>query len=56
MKAALAQAKVRPLLIDYDDREFPQAGEPLAALDYEAFLAAGDAISSGACRRTSGSR
>jgi fatty-acyl-CoA synthase len=42
MKAALAQAKVRPLLIDYDDREFPQGGEPLAPLDYEAFLAAGD--------------
>ena len=42
MKAALAQAKVRPLLIDYDDREFPQGGEPLAPLDYEAFLSTGD--------------
>jgi fatty-acyl-CoA synthase len=43
MKAALALAKVRPLLIDYDDREFPQGGEPLSALDYEAFVATGDA-------------
>ncbi len=42
-KAALAQAKARPLLIDYDDREFPQSAEPLSALDYEAFLSAGDA-------------
>ena len=42
MRAALAQAKVRPLVIDYDDREFPQAGEPLSATDYEAFLAGGD--------------
>ena len=43
MQAALAQAKVRPLVIDYDDRQFPQGGEPLSALDYEAFLAGGDA-------------
>jgi fatty-acyl-CoA synthase len=44
MRAALAQAKVRPLVIDYDDREFPQAGEPLSAADYEAFLAGGDPV------------
>jgi 3-(methylthio)propionyl---CoA ligase len=42
MRAALAQAKVRPLVIDYDDPQFPQAGEPLSASDYEAFLAGGD--------------
>ena len=42
MREALAQAKVKPLVIDYDDTEFPQAGEPLSAIDYEAFLAEGD--------------
>jgi fatty-acyl-CoA synthase len=42
MRAALAQAKVRPLVINYDDPQFPQAGEPLSASDYEAFLAGGD--------------
>jgi fatty-acyl-CoA synthase len=41
-RAALAQAKVKPLVIDYDDPEFPQAAEPLSATDYEAFLAQGD--------------
>jgi fatty-acyl-CoA synthase len=44
MRAALAQAKVRPLVIDYDDREFPQAGEALSATAYEAFLAGGDPV------------
>ena len=43
MRAALAQAKVRPLVIDCDDRQFPQGGEALSALDYEAFVAGGDA-------------
>jgi fatty-acyl-CoA synthase len=42
MKQALALAKVRPLIIDYDDLEFPQRGEPLSALDYEDALAQGD--------------
>jgi fatty-acyl-CoA synthase len=42
MQQALAQAKVKPLVIDYDDAEFPQGGEPLSSTDYEAFLAAGD--------------
>ena len=41
-RQALAQAKVKPLVIDYDDTEFPQAGEPLSGTDYEAFLARGD--------------
>jgi fatty-acyl-CoA synthase len=42
IKTALALAKTRPIVIDYDDPEFPQAGERLGSLDYEAFLAAGD--------------
>jgi fatty-acyl-CoA synthase len=42
MRAALAQAKVRPLVIDYDDQQFPQAGEPLSGMDYEAVIAGGD--------------
>ena len=42
MREALAQAKVRPLVIDYDDKQFPQAGEPLSGTDYEAFIAGGD--------------
>ena len=42
VKAALAMLKNPPLLIDYDDPEFPQGGDPLG-LDYESFLAAGDA-------------
>ncbi len=43
MREALARATVRPLIIDVDDREFPQDGERLGALDYEAVLAGGDA-------------
>ena len=43
VKDALAQAKVRPLLIEYDDPEFPQDGERLGRLEYEEFIAAGDA-------------
>jgi fatty-acyl-CoA synthase len=42
VKAALAQAKVKPLVIDYDDPEFTGAGECLGELEYEAFLAEGD--------------
>ena len=42
MKPALAAAKVKPLIIDYDDLEFPQTGELLGQLDYEAFLGEGD--------------
>ena len=34
MRAALAEAKVRPLVIDYDDREFPQTGARLGSIDY----------------------
>jgi fatty-acyl-CoA synthase len=42
MRHALAQAQVQPLLIDHDDREFPQPSEPLSDLGYEALLAGGD--------------
>ncbi|QRZ14350.1 acyl-CoA synthetase (plasmid) [Paracoccus methylovorus] len=45
---ALALAKVRPLVIDFDDAEYPDdaphpKGEPIGDLDYEQFLAEGDA-------------
>ena len=43
MRDALAMAKVRPLIVDCDDREFPQPAEALSHTDYEAFLASGDA-------------
>jgi fatty-acyl-CoA synthase len=42
-KEALARAKGKPLVIDYDDPEFTGAGERLGGVDYEDFLAAGDA-------------
>ncbi|MGB3718545.1 MAG: AMP-binding protein, partial [Hyphomicrobiaceae bacterium] len=42
IRAALGQAKVRPLLIEYDDPEFSQPGDPLPAMDYEAFISSGD--------------
>ena len=43
MRDALGQARVKPLVIDYDDQEFPQRAEALSYTDYEAFLASGDA-------------
>ncbi len=43
IKEAIALAKVNPLIIDYDDPEFPQNGELLGSVDYETFLASGDA-------------
>ena len=42
MKAALALAKIRPIIIDYDDPEFPQTGQALSSEDYEAFVSNGD--------------
>jgi fatty-acyl-CoA synthase len=42
VKEALALAKVRPLVVDYDDPEFPQTGERLGTLDYEALVSEGD--------------
>jgi fatty-acyl-CoA synthase len=38
----LSLAKVKPLVIDYDDPEVPQTGDRLGTIDYEAFLAGGD--------------
>jgi fatty-acyl-CoA synthase len=42
MKAALALASVKPLLIGYDDPVYDGPGETLGEIDYEAFLASGD--------------
>jgi len=42
IKAALELATVKPIVIDYDDPEFPQTGEALSTDDYEAFVATGD--------------
>jgi fatty-acyl-CoA synthase len=42
MREALALANVKPLLIDYDDTEFPQANDPISDLGYDALLAGGD--------------
>jgi fatty-acyl-CoA synthase len=41
-KAALELASVNPAVVDYDDPEFPQTGERLSEVEYEAFLASGD--------------
>jgi len=43
VKEALARAKVKPLVVDYDDPEFTGAGERLGSLEYEEFLREGDA-------------
>jgi len=42
-KEALALAKGKPLVVDYDDPEFTGAGERLGGIEYEDFVAAGDA-------------
>jgi fatty-acyl-CoA synthase len=42
MREALKLAKAKPLVIDVDDREFPQGNPAISETDYEAFLAAGD--------------
>jgi fatty-acyl-CoA synthase len=47
MKEALALAKVRPLVIDYDDPEYADdapypKGERIGSLDYEEFVSSGD--------------
>ena len=41
MKPALELAKVKPLVIDYDDPEFSGEGDLIGALDYEALIAEG---------------
>jgi len=43
IKEALKLAKVKPFVIDYDDPEFPQTGERLGTIEYEDFIAGGDA-------------
>jgi fatty-acyl-CoA synthase len=42
VKEALALAKAKPLVIDYDDPEFTGPGERLGSSEYEAFLAGGE--------------
>jgi fatty-acyl-CoA synthase len=42
VKETLKLAKVKPLVIDCDDKEFPQTGELLGEMEYEDFIAAGD--------------
>jgi fatty-acyl-CoA synthase len=42
IKDALARLKKKPLVIDYDDKEFPQIGARLGKIDYEKFLKSGD--------------
>jgi fatty-acyl-CoA synthase len=39
---ALKLAKTTPILIQHDDREFPQKGNVKGGIDYETFLASGD--------------
>src|SRR5665213_1296140 len=43
MKETLMRAKVKPFIIDYDDPQFPQSGETLGTMEYEDFIANGDA-------------
>jgi fatty-acyl-CoA synthase len=42
MTEALSLLKKKPLVIDYDDPEFPQSGKRLGQIDYEKFLKGGD--------------
>ncbi len=42
MKEALSLAKVKPLVIDYDDPEYAGPGERLGSIEYEDFIAQGD--------------
>lgn len=42
IKQALTLCNVKPLIIDYDDNEFPQDGELLGNIEYESFLSNGD--------------
>ncbi len=43
IKAALALASVKPVIVDVDDGEFPQSGETLGTTTYESWIADGDA-------------
>ncbi len=42
VREALALARTKPLVIDYDDPEYDGPGELLGSADYETFLAGGD--------------
>jgi fatty-acyl-CoA synthase len=42
VKDSLALAKVKPLVIDYDDPEYSGAGDRLGSLEYEDFIKDGD--------------
>jgi fatty-acyl-CoA synthase len=42
IQEALANAKVKPLIIDYDDPVYDGPGERLGEVEYEAFIAEGD--------------
>ncbi|HXZ16239.1 MAG TPA: AMP-binding protein, partial [Roseiarcus sp.] len=42
MTEALKLAKVRPLVVDYDDPEYDGPGERIGAIEYEALVAEGD--------------
>ncbi len=42
VKEALRLAKVKPLVIDYDDPEYRGDGERLGTIEYEEFIAGGD--------------
>jgi fatty-acyl-CoA synthase len=42
VKEALALAKVKPVVVDYDDPEFSGGGERLGAIEYEDFIKDGD--------------
>ena len=42
MKEALALAKVKPLVVDYDDPEYSGTGERIGSIEYEQLLAEGD--------------
>jgi len=42
MKDALALAKVKPLVVDYDDSEYTGNSERIGSLDYEQLIAEGD--------------
>jgi fatty-acyl-CoA synthase len=44
VKEALALAKSKPLVIDYDDPEFSGAGERLGEIEYEDFIKGGDPV------------
>ena len=42
VRQTLSIARVKPLVIDYDDPEYPGLGAPVSELEYETLLAGGD--------------